>query len=146
MELSNKLLRTLETGSLKSHSVVNLLNSKLYHIQLSPSSRLEERLRIEISRIESAYKKCKGARNRLEFDSKVKTISVMSPEIINVQGLKLQSDLSDLNSESRATLNPPESSACLESTSNNKENIPSFNNSSSVRVDNASKNKQIKRL
>ena len=93
-----------------------MLNSKLDHIQLSPSGRLEERLRIEISRTQSAYKKCKGGRNRLEFDNKVKTISVMSPEIINVQGLKPQSDLSDLNSESRATLNPSESSACSEST------------------------------
>ena len=50
IELSNKLLRTIETGSPNPRSVVNFLNAKLNHFQLSPSSRLEERLKNEISR------------------------------------------------------------------------------------------------
>ena len=124
IELSNKLLRTIETGSPNSRSVVNFLNAKLNHFQflnaklnhfqLSPSSRLEERLKNEISRTGSAYKKCKCGRNKLQFDKKVKKISVTSAEIVNVQGLKPQSDLTDLHSGSIPTMNAPESPGSFE--------------------------------
>ena len=96
----------------------------------------------EISRTGSAYKKCKGGRNKLQFDKKVKKISVTSAEIVNVQGLKPQSDLTDLHSESIPTMNAPESPGSFE-ISDDKENIPNFDNSG-ARIDNASKTNKSK--
>ena len=96
----------------------------------------------EISRTGSAYKKCKGGRNKLQFDKKVNKISVTSAEIVNVQGLKPQSDLTDLHSESIPTMNAPESPGSFE-ISDDKENIPNFDNSG-VRIDNASKTNKSK--
>ena len=92
IELSNYVLRKLDG---QDNHLIDTINSELKCIQLNSSERLLTRLRNEISRTASEYKKIKSGHKKSKFDKKLKQISVQGNEIKSAQADSISSPLSN---------------------------------------------------